>query len=395
MAQDTARSVSGGGAVDLESYLWPDTGTEPSETADAAYAAYEEPIAGYDNDANHSVTWDIGALNHETGALKDRVSTLEDDLATLENDLTSLKDSFGTHNHDARYYKRSEADDRFVNVTGDTMTGTLSHDATGGTDAAYEAIGDTSRFSIAVQDGNGRTSQYWNVEPGTQNIIADNEGAAWWYLGRGEAHLDLYDGVSGDADTEADWTRVFNATTTDGVELLEGGRLGDDLDADRNRISSLRAATFEPTDNDVIKIRDGSGDTEQTPHTVRYDDRDLRVWSGQIGNPVMTWGLDGDVAVTNGDLTFPQRSARIRLGQDHAGPHMIDFGDSDSNDSGLNIVWRTAPDLLSVEQPDGSRLWWTDKGSESVDYRNTNYVVLPVRSGAPSNPPSGATWIET
>lgn len=393
MAQDTARSVDGGGAVDLESYLWPDTGTEPNDTADAAYAAYDEPIAGYDNDANHSVTWDIGALNYETGALKDRVSTLEDDLATLENDLTSLEDSFGTHNHDSRYYKQSEATDRFVDEAGDTMTGTLAHDSEVGADASFEAIGNTSRFSITVQDGNGRASQYWNVESGTQNIIEENEGAAWWFLGRGEAHIDLYDGVSGDAGTTPDWTRVLNATT-DGVELGAGATLGDDLDAGGNPLHTIRAAHFEPEGNDVMRLADGSGGDEEGPYIIRYDTRDLRLWSGSSG-VAMEWELGGNVNVPNGDLVLDQSSASIRLGGDNAGPHMIDFGDSDSGDSGLNIVWRTAPDLLTVEQPDGSRLWWTDKGSESVDYRNTNYVVLPVRSGAPSNPPSGATWIET
>lgn len=393
MAQDTARTVSGGGAVDLESYLWPDTGTEPIETGDAAYAAYEEPVAGYDNDANYSVSWDIGALNYETGVLQDRVGTLEDDLATLESDLTSLEDSFGTHNHDARYYKQSEANDRFVNVVGDTMTGTLAYDSTSGTDASFEAIGNTSRFSITVQDGNGRASQYWNVESGTQNIIEDNEGAAWWFIGRGEAHLDLYDGVSGDAGTTADWTRVLNATT-DGVELGAGATLGDDLDAGGNPLRTIRAAHFEPEGNDVMTLSDGSGGTEEGPYIIRFDDRDLRFWSGSAGL-AMEWELGGNVNVPNGDLVLDQSSASIKLGGDNAGPHMIDFGDSDANDSGLNVVWRTAPDLLAFEKPDGSQIWWTDKNSESVHFGNTNYVVLPVRGSAPSNPPSGATWIET
>lgn len=393
MAQNTARTVSGGGAVDLDSYLWPDTGTEPSNTSDAAYAAYEEPIAGYDNDANHAVSWDIGALNYETGALQDRVDTIESDIDSLRNDLTTLEDSFSTHNHDARYYKQSEANDRFVDEAGDTMTGTLTHDSTGGTAASFEALGDTSRFSTAIQDGNGRASQYWNVEPGTQNIIADNEGAAWWSLGQGEAHLSLDAGESGDAGTAADWTQVL-AATPGGVELPAGGELGDALDARGNVLRAIRAAHFEPEANDVLQIADGSGGEEEKPYILRYETRDLRLWAGGTGT-AMEWEVGGNVNVPNGDLVLDQSGASLRLGGDNAGPHMIDFGDSDTGDSGLNVVWRTGPDLMTVEHPDGSRIWWTDKAAESVDYSQTNYVVLPVRSGAPSNPPSGATWIET
>jgi hypothetical protein len=37
--------------------------------------------------------------------------------ATVAND---------SHTHDTRYYTESEADSRFVNVTGDTMTGNLT-----------------------------------------------------------------------------------------------------------------------------------------------------------------------------------------------------------------------------------------------------------------------------
>lgn len=37
--------------------------------------------------------------------------------------------SLPTHNHDDRYYTEAEADSRFLNVSGDTMTGDLTLNA--------------------------------------------------------------------------------------------------------------------------------------------------------------------------------------------------------------------------------------------------------------------------
>jgi hypothetical protein len=59
-------------------------------------------------DASGSVSWD-GSAN----------ATLS---VTVAND---------SHNHDGRYYTETEANSRFVNVTGDTMTGSLTIDTTG------------------------------------------------------------------------------------------------------------------------------------------------------------------------------------------------------------------------------------------------------------------------
>lgn len=391
-SQNTARTKDGGGAVDLDSYLWPNTGTEPSDTANAAYAAYDEPVAGLDNNANYGITWDIGALNYETGALQSRVDDLESRIDSLRNDLNSLEDSFSTHNHDNRYYKQTAANDRFVNVSGDTMTGTLTQDSTNTSTAAYEATGETSTYSQAVQDGNGRASHYWNVEAGTQNLIADNEGASWWFMGGGNMHLDLYDGQSGDAGTTPSWTQVLNATTS-GVTFGAGVTLGDDMDANNEEIRNIRGARFATDLNDPIVFEDSSGGSNDVPHTLRYNTRDLRTWSGDTEQTAMHWTSNADVRIPNGDLTLGNSIATVTLGSG-IGPHTLAFGNDDSG-GGLSFVMRTSPNLLSVEKPDGSRVWSTDQDNSTVDFGPTNYVVLPVRSGAPSSPPSGATWLET
>ena len=43
-------------------------------------------------------------------------------------DVATFKSDYDSHNHDGRYYTETEADSRFVNVTGDTMTGNLTVD---------------------------------------------------------------------------------------------------------------------------------------------------------------------------------------------------------------------------------------------------------------------------
>lgn len=390
-SQNTARTKSGGGAVDLDSYLWPNTGTEPSDTANAAYAAYDEPVAGLDNNANYGMTWDLGALNYETGALQDRVDNLESRIDSLRSDLNSLEESFGTHNHDNRYYKQSAANDRFVDESGDEMTGDLAFDRTNTTTGFIGATGETSTYSMAVQDGNGRISHYWNVEAGSQNLIADNEGASWWFMDGGNMHLDLYDGASGDAGTTPSWTQVINASTG-GVTLGEGATLGDSLSLDDNRIDGIRRADFRVSSNDAMAFKDASNGSSK-PYTFRYDTRNFRFFAGDTESTPLEMTSDGDVEMNGGTVSLDQTIATLNLGTG-IGPHKLSFGNDDSG-GGVELVMRTSPNLLSIEKPDGSRIWSTDQDNSTVDFGPTNYVVLPVRSGAPPNPPSGATWLET
>ena len=43
-------------------------------------------------------------------------------------DVGAFKSAYDSHNHDGRYYTETEADNRFVNVSGDTMTGSIRLD---------------------------------------------------------------------------------------------------------------------------------------------------------------------------------------------------------------------------------------------------------------------------
>lgn len=390
-SQNTARTTEEGGAVDLESPLWPDTGTEPTDADNYAYAAYEEPGAGPDNAINYKVTYDHGQLNYELGKAFDRINDLESRIDTLRSDLDDLESSYGSHNHDSRYYTKSQSDDRHVDESGDTMTGTLRMDREGTTTGALEAFGETSKFSIAVQDGNGRSSQYWNVESGSQNIITENEGAAWWFIGDGTAHLDLYDGTSGDAGSPPSWSRVLSADTG-GITFDNGASFGSNADFDSNLAENISKATFSTAGNDFLTVDDASGGSNGDPLTLKYSGRPLRFFAGDSSTSSLELGTGG-AATLAGDVALDKAASTLSLGTG-AGPHELSFGNDDSG-GGLSIVMRTSPNKLTVENTDSSTIWATDQDKQTVNFSNTEYVVLPVRGGDPSNPPSGATWIET
>lgn len=395
-AQETARTTEEGGAVDLESPLWPDTGTAPTDVTNYAYAAYEEPGAGPDNAFNYKTSYDHGQLNYRLGTAIDRLDTLENELDQLRSDLNDLESSFGSHTHDSRYYTQSEADDRFVNVSGDTMTGTLTQDSAGAAMSAYEAVGETSTYSVAAQDGNGGVSQYWNVEAGSQNIIAENEGAAWWNMGGGSAHLDLYDGESDDGGTTPAWTRALTASTT-GVTLDSGATMGDALDAGGNDINGVRHLKVVPKQNDVMRISDGSDGSVSKSYTFRYDTRALRFYAGDTGTDALRLEGDGEAVFGGDTLTIAGASTTVSVGASNtAGPHQLRFGnDGGGAGQGLQLSMRTGPNNLAVENPGGGTIWYTSQDDNAVNFGNANYVALPVRSGPPPNAPSGGTWIET
>lgn len=113
------------GAINLETYDWADNGEEPASPNESRYIPGEEPLAETDNDWNTKVRNDLVALNNKLQSLESRLSAVESDTSSLDSRLSSLETDFGSHNHDSRYYQQGVANDRFVNVGGDVITGSL------------------------------------------------------------------------------------------------------------------------------------------------------------------------------------------------------------------------------------------------------------------------------
>ena len=81
-----------------------------------------------------------------------------------------------SHTHDSRYYTESEADTRFVNVTGDTMTGTLTVPEIkgGGGEVAF------SRSAITTTTSTGETRLFsWTGDEGFVEFTLTNAGFYW------------------------------------------------------------------------------------------------------------------------------------------------------------------------------------------------------------------------
>ena len=131
-----AATVSEGGGVDLTREDWPYQGQLPDDMTAAGYRDEEEPLAETDNAWNTQVREDIKRLNAELG---------------------DLEEDFGAHNHDSRYYQKTESDDRYVNEKGDTMTGSLSIES-------GLSVTDRSALSGGVDIGHQGQSNSQNIE---------------------------------------------------------------------------------------------------------------------------------------------------------------------------------------------------------------------------------------
>lgn len=88
-----------------------------------------------------------------------------------------------SHNHDDRYYTESESDSRFVNVTGDTMTGTLTID-TGGNSSNALVIKGTAPTISFLDDDNGADDFYIHVNSNNFYVLVNRDandlvGTGW------------------------------------------------------------------------------------------------------------------------------------------------------------------------------------------------------------------------
>lgn len=100
-------------------------------------------------------------------------TTFGGDVSGTYNAIVVANDS---HTHDSRYYTESEADTRFVNVTGDTMTGTLTVPEIkgGGGEVAF------SRSAITTTTSTGETRLFsWSGDEGFVEFTLTNAGFYW------------------------------------------------------------------------------------------------------------------------------------------------------------------------------------------------------------------------
>ena len=152
-------------------------------------------------------------------------TTFSGDVSGTYNNIVVTNDS---HTHDGRYYTETEADSRFVNVTGDTMTGGLT--ISSGSDLVLSTSG-TDIGDIVWSDSSGEKHRLWDGGTGLN-----------YRYRAGTSYLVFHDGyhpnadkwttartlsLSGDASGSVSWDGSANATlsvsvgdadTVDGIQ---------------------------------------------------------------------------------------------------------------------------------------------------------------------------------
>lgn len=153
-------------AITLETYDWADQGDEPASPDVAAYTPGEEPLAETDNNWNTKVRNDIKGLNDALGTLQGRVDSVESDIANLTGRVSTLETNFGSHNHDTRYYRKSEVDGTFYPKTGGHISGEVTMDGDLYVWGNHAFFGSTTSIILPT-----RTTKPPNPRPGATFIL--------------------------------------------------------------------------------------------------------------------------------------------------------------------------------------------------------------------------------
>lgn len=187
---------------------------------------------------------------------------------TSQGYLTSLP----SHNHDDRYYTETESDDRYVNVSGDTMTGNF-----------------TLKYSTAdSSDYNGLMFAPYSDEAGLNDYIikaASDKGvfgrkSFGWHV-HSESAFGVYSngwvklfGVEGDTGN----TQVFGSLTVDG-SITENSSIRYkkdvvDIEPASSRVELLRPVRYKKIKDESEEIGLIAEDVaELFPEVVKYDNQ--------------------------------------------------------------------------------------------------------------------------
>ena len=245
-------------------------------------------------------------------------------------DVSAFKSSYDSHNHDDRYYTETEADSRFVNTTGDTITSgsstglTINHDTFGeglvihrndaSNSAAIQFKNNTGKAGVLWANESGG-QLYWRERTGTTNhrVFHDNyhPNADKWTTSR---TLSLTGGVTGSVS----WDGSANASLTSTVALATASAVGGikigysengknypveldsngkayvnvpwtDTNTDTNTTYSLKAQQTDGNDTNPNILLDASSGTDDTIQLVG------------AGATTVTRNSDGQITISSTD----------------------------------------------------------------------------------------------
>ena len=307
-----AANPTEGGGTALETYDWAYSGTRGSPE-EAGYVALKEPAAELDNDWNYAVREDLKLLNWEIGENASDISSLDSRLGSVESDLAALDAGYGSHTHDNRYYTKSQADDRYVDTTGDTMTGDLmttgrvSVNSTASVGEFYVQGSNGIDSQTVVIDGDGDDGQHDDallVRGGPDPATLSNSDSVLSVKGDGRVGINTY---SPSADLDVVGESELNGPVS----------VGGELDMQDNSITNVWGTIqfsspggagldfTENSDGDHIMWRHTDAATNPTTYVGQLSSGLGTIWrirQPAIDQDYLRLGTDGSFQILNGPL---------------------------------------------------------------------------------------------
>ena len=173
---------------------------------------------------------------------------------TFTVNTTILDDS---HNHDGRYYTESESNTRFVNATGDTMTGTLYAPTFSG-----KLIGEVSaitKLTVPVDTSSSGVQAQFRYHP--TNGFEGHDGSRWGSIGGGGAGIPTYIKKTANYTLSSEEGILFDVSTASLTATLPTGIAGDwvsigDYNGSASLVKSIKitSAQFIHGSNDDLVL---------------------------------------------------------------------------------------------------------------------------------------------
>jgi len=276
-----------------------------------------------------------------------------------------------SHNHDDRYYTESESDSRFVNVTGDTMTGSLRLQ----NDLNYFGLATTSNEAeIIINTG----------QAGSPQIGFTEHGDASWAIGidDGDNSFKIHGTANAVIPTINNLATPIFELTTSGLGYFGTQRIfADNYHPNADTWTNSRTITIGNTGKSVNGSANVSWSLAEigaqpagTYNTIIGTDSDINT-SGStiIDNIYVTDGVItsmGTRTLTLGDLGYTGATNANYITNNNQltnGAGYITFNDTSSNSNHLNSTRDT---------PDNSLQYWQASGlgtteAPSTDWHNT------------------------
>jgi hypothetical protein len=361
-----------------------------------------------DNDAQQ-LSYDPGAnqLSISNGNSIELTGLATEEFVTGQGYLTSLP----AHNHDDRYYTETESDSRYVNTSGDTMSGNLT--LSGYTDPHITLTATSGSYSyLELYDGSTYGYIIKNVTSSTTNGVL--AGSLYLYTDNSKATQIVHGGVSnaaflsgGDVYIRGQIYVVGNGASTGTQVVYNTGTWGINITGNADTATNLRGtggSFIQSTSTGTsyinnYQVRENSGGGSNTNEI--YAPQLAFHWSGVVASSIMM-EASGRMAIRNnpGD-SYENFIAAVVYSYGYGDSTQWNTAYGWGNHSGLYLGLNSkAADSELLDGVDESRFVYgnsnTRRGTNLISNWNQNdypdVAFLSAENGATNAPSSDYTY---